>query len=278
VLDRAADAQGAAVAALRAFPVEDEDAVAAENRSLELLLEARDLAEELEETVEQREVTRQRSELIAAYRVFAERQIAVRTDTVKLADQGQLDRRQLIEARGLGRLQDEIRQGLDELAASTREIHESPVFTHVHDMLDAWSSRVTDALISGEVSVAVTDRQQRIADSIGRLIEALEDLVSEPEEFAGGGPGGGSGTGPRPVIPPVAELMLLRGMQEQVYNQTRDLDGRSDLGPDERQERLEELGGDQQHLLELGREIAEALGEVPPAEQAPTTPEPQDQP
>jgi hypothetical protein len=270
VLDRAADAQGAAVVALRAFPVKDEDSLAAENRSLELLREARDLAEELEQAVEQRELMRRRSELIAAYRAFAERQI-----------QGQLDRRQLIEARGLGRSQDEIRQGLDELAASTREIHESSVFTQVHDMMDDWSSWVTDNLISGEVSVAVTDRQQRIADSIGRLIEALEGLVSEPGEFAGGSQGGASGSGGQgrpPLLPPIAEMMLLRGMQEQVYNQTRDLDGRGDLQPDERQTRLEELGEDQQRLLELGEEMAEALGNAPASEETPPTPDSQDQP
>jgi hypothetical protein len=281
VLDRAADAQGAAVVALRAFPVKDQDALAAENRSLELLLEARELAEELEQAVEQRELMRQRSELIGAYRAFAERQIAVRVDTVELVEQGQLDRRQLIEARGLGRSQDEIRQGLDELASTTREIHESSVFTHVHDMMDDWSSWVTDALISGEVSVAVTDRQQRIADSIGRLIEALEGLMSEPGEFAGGG-GGASGSsgrqGQAPLIPPIAELMLLRGMQEQVYNETRDLDGRGDMGPQERETRLEELGEDQHRLLELGEEMAEALSNTPASDETAPTPDSQDQP
>jgi hypothetical protein len=281
LLDRAADAQGAAVMALRAFPVKDDEALAAENHSLELLLEARDLAEEVQLTFEQRELMRQRSELIAAYRVFLERQVSVRGDTAELVDQGELDRRQLIEARGLGRSQEEIRQGLDELAASTREIHEAPVFTHVHDMIDDWSSRVTDALISGEVSVAVTDRQQRIADSIGRLIDALESLITDPDEFAGGSQGGagsGSGQGRPPLIPPIAELMLLRGIQEQVYNQTQDLDGRGDLEPDERRERLEELGEDQQHLLDLGQEMAEALGNAPTAEPEPVPPEPQDQP
>ncbi|MHC4588417.1 MAG: coiled-coil domain-containing protein, partial [Planctomycetota bacterium] len=281
LLDRAADSQGAAVAALRAFPVKDDEALAAENHSLELLLQAKDLAEEVELAFEQRELMRQRSELIAAYRVFVERQISVRGDTVKLVDQGQLERRQLIEARGLGRSQEEIRQGLDELAASTREIHEAPVFTHVHDMMDDWSSWVTDALISGEVSVAVTDRQRWIADSIGRLIEALESLISEPDEFAGGrqgGSGSGSGQGRPPLIPPIAELMLLRGMQEQVYNQTQDLDDRGDLEADERRERLEELGEVQHDLLELGREMAEALGNTPLSEPEPTTPEPQDQP
>jgi hypothetical protein len=270
------------VVAFRAQPVEQEDAQAAEDRSLELLREARELAQELEQAVEQREVMRQRSELIAAYRVFAERQVAVRGETLGLVEQDQLDRRQLIEARGLGRSQDEIRQGLDELSARTQEIRESPVFVQVHDMMDDWSAWATDALISGEVSVAVTDRQERIADSIGRLMEALEDLVSEPGEFAGGGQGASGGAGAQggpPLIAPIAELMLLRGMQEQVYNQTREVDGRSDLEPEDRQSRLEELGEDQQRLMELGVEMAETLGSASPESlEPPDSPEPEDPP
>ena len=67
LLDRAADAQGAAVLGLRATPVDIERTLEAENRSLELLREARALTEELEQAVEQRELMRQRGELIAAY-------------------------------------------------------------------------------------------------------------------------------------------------------------------------------------------------------------------
>jgi hypothetical protein len=282
VLDRAADAQGTVVVALRAEPVAAAEAMAAENRSLDLLREARDLAQELEQAVEERETARQREELIAAYRLIAERQVAVRGETLELVDEQALDRRQLIEARGLGRRQEEIRQGLDELAASTREIQESPIFSRVHDMMDDWSAWATDALISGEVTVAVSDRQERITDSIARLMQALEDLVQEDRgEFAGGGPGGGGGQGQQgrpPLIPPIAELMLLRGMQEQVYNQTRDLDTRRDLEPGDRQGRLEDLAEDQQQLLELGEEMAESLSNAPAKAPAPEPPGEQDQP
>jgi hypothetical protein len=135
------------------------------------------------------------------------------------------------------------------------------------------------------VTVSVTDRQQRIGDSITRLMDALEDLQQPPGEFAGGGgatPGGSGGQqqGRPPLIPPIAELMLLRGMQEQVYNQTRDLDVRRDLDAAERQGRLEDLADDQQELLELGEEMAESLGNAPSAPPAPALPGPggQDQP
>ena len=139
------------------------------------------------------------------------------------------------------------------------------MFTHVHGRTDRWARQVTETLRDGSLSNAgevVMERQRLIADSIGRIIGALEDLITPPDKFAGGqGQGnqsGGRGQ-PPPLIPPVAELMLLRGMQEQVYEQTRDLDGRRGIEPGERDTRFEELGEDQRDLLRLGQEMAEAL-------------------
>lgn len=281
VLDRAADAQGAAVIALRAFPVQGADAQAAEDRSLQLLREAADLARELEQTVEERELMRQRGEVIAAYRELAERETALRTSTIELAEQGELDRRRLIEARGLGRNQEEIRTGLDELRAATRELQESVAFSQVHGMIDGWARRVAEALSDGELSEDVTDRQQRIADSIGRLIEAIEGLIVPPGEFAQSRGGGGQSgqQGQMPLIPPIAELMLLRGMQEQIYQETTDVDGRIGLEPAGRLERLNELGRQQRELLEVGEQMAEALRqpEPPMPGDVPQIPPPPDQ-
>jgi len=265
LLDRAADAQGAAVLGLRAVPTDADQTRTAEDRSLELLQEARAFAGELEQAVEQRELMRQRGEILGAYREFAERESALRGETLELLGRAPLDRRGLIEARALGRLQDEIRIGLDDLRVTTPELMEAPVFTHVHGRIDRWARQVTRTLRDGSLSAGgevVTERQQLIADSIGRIIGALEELITPPDKFAGGqGQGnqsGGRGQ-PPPLIPPVAELMLLRGMQEQVYEQTRDLDGRRGIEPGERDTRFEELGEDQRDLLRLGQEMAEVL-------------------
>jgi hypothetical protein len=262
LLDRAADAQSAAVLGLRAVPPDEDETQTAEERSLELLREARTLAEQLEESVERRELMRQRGEIVSAYREFAEREVALRTETLELLTKVPLDRRGLIEARRLGTSQDEIRVGLSDLRVTTPEILEAPVFSHVHARIDDWATQVTDSLRGGELGVSAVARQQRIADSIGRLIEALEDLITPPDKFAGGqGAGqqpGGQGQQP-PLIPPIAELMLLRGMQEQVYEETKDVDGRTGIETGLRRARLTELGDDQRSLLRLGREMAEAL-------------------
>ncbi len=263
VLERAADAQGAAVLGLRAVPIDAPETRTAEDYSLELLQEARTLAGELEAAVEQRELMRQRGEIIAAYRELAEREIALHGETLELLGDVPLDRRGLIEARGLGRVQDEIRIALSDLHVTTPELLEARVISHVHGRIDEWARQVTDVLRSGELAEVAAQRELRIADSIGRIIEALEDLVSEPDKFAGGQGGqgqGGQGQAP-PLIPPIAELMLLRGMQDQVYDQTRSLDGRAGIDAGERRSWLAELGEDQRALLRLGRQMAEELQE-----------------
>ena len=258
VLDRAADAQGAAVVVLRTEPPDAREVELAENRSLDLLREAMDLAEQLEQVIEQREMRRQRADVMAAYREYVDREVALRAETLELAGDGELDRRRLIEARRLSGAQEEIRLGLNELRATRHELNESLVFSHVHALLDDWARLVIDDLVKGEVGAEVTRRQQRIVASIGRLIEALEEVLVPPSEFAQQ-QGGGSGGGQPRLIPPLAELRLLRDMQEEVYTLTRAIDGRTDLEPTQRSRRLRDLGRSQRELRSLGRQVLDML-------------------
>ncbi len=260
-LDRAADAQSTAISALRAKPIQVDDAEDAENRSLELLREAKELAEELEQQTQDEEATRKRDGLIQAYRDFAQREVALREQTLGLQAAEELDRRQLVEARRLGTQQDEIRTGLLDLQRSTQEVMDSMIFSLVHRRIDDWARHVVDALDAAEVGAVTTDRQQSIAEAIGHLVQALEEQQQQQPEFDEGEQqgGGASGGGAQPVIPPVAELRLLRGMQQQVYNQTRSLDQRTDLDDAQLQQRLRDLGSQQRELIEIGRRMLEAL-------------------
>jgi hypothetical protein len=143
-LGRAADSQGAAVTALRAQPIGVDAAETAENRSLELLKEALESAKEAQEDTQEQEMRRRREELIEAYRGLAERQVAVRGETLPLIEVAELDRRQLVEARRLGSVQDQIRAGLAELRQVTAEIMDSPVFMHVHRLVEDRSLTISE--------------------------------------------------------------------------------------------------------------------------------------
>ena len=181
-----------------------------------------------------------------------------------LAVHDQLDRRQLVEARLLSAAQDKIRVGISDLKAQMTELDKSKVFSLVHNQIDRLSKAASDGLMQGDVGIDVTDQQERIANSIGRLVQALEELSSPPEEFAqerqGGGGGGGDGG---QLIPPVAELKLLRGMQEQVYDQTQHIDSRIDLDSAQRRNRLSDLGTQQRELLDIAQQLADSLQQNP---------------
>ncbi len=261
-LDRAADAQSDAISALRETPPAPDRAQAGEERSLELLKEALQLAEELEKKTEEEEAGRRREELIEAYRAFAEQQIVIREETLILTEPAELDRRQLVEARRLGTRQDDLRTGLLDLRDTTPEILDAPVFTHIHKLIDRWARESGESLMDGKPTPRITNLQQRIAAGLGRLIEALEESQNPPDEFAqenqGENSSGGSGSPPE-VIPPIAELKLLHGLQELVYEQTRSLDGSPNLHEALRRDQLRELGQEQQDIIELGRQMLEKL-------------------
>jgi hypothetical protein len=263
-LGRAADAQGAAVTALRAQPVAADAAETAENHSLDLLKEALAAAQEAQKDTQEQEMRRRREELIAAYRTHLEKQVAVRSQTLPLTTVAELDRRQLVDARLMAAAQDQVRSGLAELRDITREIMDSPVFVHVHRMIDDRSLAVSESLEMGVVTIDVTDRQQFIADSIGRLITALEEALAPPDEFAKdesneGAQAGGSGQPQEQLIPPITQLKLLRGVQELIYFQTRDVDGRGNLADAQRRERLRDLGQQQRELSDLGQRMLDEL-------------------
>jgi hypothetical protein len=285
-LDRAADAQGAAVSALRATPIIAATAEEAENRSLALLKEAKELAQALEKETAEQEVQRRREELMEQYRKFAERQVALRGETVdlqKAAAGAELDRRQLVEARRLASQQEELRQGLAALRDTTSEIIDAPVFAHVHRLIDAWSAEVSDLLTAGSVNIDATDRQQMIADAIGRLISAIEESMAPPPEFAQdqqqqpNGGGDQNGQQQQPLIPPAAQVKLLQGIQEQIYDLTKNIDSRGDLDDAQRRSRLRDLGQQQRDLGRLAEEMLESLKNQRPAPpQSPPPEQPQD--
>ncbi len=288
-VDRAREAQGEAIAALRQAPPDAEGARRGEERSLARLQEALDLAVESEEQAEEDLVEQARQQLMMAYRGLLERQVTVRAGTMELAEQRPLGRRGRQAARRLGNDQEAIRTALEAIRTDTEGLADATVFSYVHVMMDRWAEQVRERLYEAEVGRAVSDRQRRIAEAIRRQIEALEDLQGEQPEFAqgeqapagGAGGGGGGGGGDQPVLPPTAELLRLRGLQEAIYEETRAVDEDPSLDPAERAAMVDELGRMQRDVLDLGRELLTQLAQPPGGGAAPApapAPEPGDEP
>ncbi|HBS28859.1 MAG TPA: hypothetical protein DEB06_05290 [Phycisphaerales bacterium] len=277
LIGRASEQQVAAIQGLRFPLVIDKQVRTSEARSLDLLKEARAKAQELEEKAAQREQQRKTNELKKEYRAILEEQVIVRTETAPLAEVAELSRRDKVLARGLSERQAEIGARLKRLVANTREMQEAKVFEFAHRRLDALSLTAEESLGGAEPRPALR-AQQGVERAIKDLIDALTDPRPDPSKFKEqpqqGGGGGGGGGGQPPLIPPVKELRLMRLLQSDIVERTKEAAEGADA------DALLRVGEDQRSLMEVGKEFLDRMereqqgGAVSTPEDAPEGDEP----
>ncbi len=273
LIGRAVEAQTRAILALRANPPNAAEARPQEERSLGLLREAKDRAEELDREMQARQQDRARRELRAAYVGALERQVALREATAAIADAGAPDRRGRVELRRLAGEQRDIAGTLDELYKKTAELAEAAVFDYAHRRLAATTADAAASLDDAEAVAALNPEDSTIAVLQG-LVEALQD-PQQNRDFDSGqqqaGGGGGAG-GEQPLIPPIAELRLLRQIQIDLARRTR----AAAEAPAPR-DKARALGEEQAELGELGNDLIRRMEQQqggPPAPTAPAPPPP----
>ncbi|MDZ4755555.1 MAG: hypothetical protein SGJ11_13795 [Phycisphaerae bacterium] len=287
ILDRAADSHGGAVGSLRATPVKLAEATTSEERGLELLKSALEQTKTTREQVERREAERKKGEILAVYRRVLDRQAGAiaGVSAARPADlTARLDRRALIESKRLSIVQGEIGRELAQMLADFEDLRQSVAFLQAHELIAGWASDASTRLAQGDLSDATVAGQQQILETVSQLIEALNEQQPDDQQFAsdadpnaGGAQQAGGGEGPPPpTIPPVAELKLLRGMQQMLLDRTRKLDGVRQMDPSLAgavDAELKALGEMQQRVLDAAVEVVKKLDR--PAQEAPD-PESQD--
>ena len=278
VVSRAADNQSAAIRDLRSQPADPDEARASEERGVSALREALELAEQAAEQLAEEQAEEERQRLLAAYREVLDLQTGVRVETGQLAQgvDGAPTRRQLIKARRLARGENEVGVAVTAISEEFTEVSDSLVFSMTHRNLDAWIADASDRLQDGKVDGGVVDRQVMVMEALVGLIDALEqEGPPEDDPFgqqqAGGGEGGGGQNGPQggpqPLIPPIAELKMLRSLQVQILDATRRID--QDPGDTEdRDERLADIARIQSDLHGVANALVESLEMTPAGEQS----------
>jgi hypothetical protein len=145
-------------------------------------------------------------------------------------------------------------------------LSDSLVFSGSHAQIDRLCDQVSDALLKGDAGLIVQMRAGDVADRFAALAMALEESQSQ-DEFAqpgggsaGGGSGSGAGGGPQPLVPPAAQLKLLRSLQDSVYRSTRSLnDSGAVLDTSSRNMRLGEIGDSQSQIADLAEKLISEL-------------------
>ena len=259
LIEAAAGSQQSSVAALRASPPDGDAADRDEQASLRSLRAARTEAQRIEDEAEQRDQDRKRQELRRVYREVLEQQVVLRDDTTPLVDRDP-DRRERMKIRGLGEKEETLRKTLDDLRLATEELADAGIFAFAHEQLDATLARVVKQLRGGSAPASVRRDQESVILLLRALVEALAENPDQNDEFreeeAGGEGGSGQGgSQPEPLIPDMAQLRLLRGIQSQIGQLTRTLDEAAAPTPSE----MDSLGKMQEDLARHGEELVEKL-------------------
>ena len=266
-LDSAANSLAAVAATLRARDFAREDAVSAADAALKHLDEALKLAEEASDRAEERAAEEKREELLQKYREFLEREVTLRDAAKKIIPEPgkAIGRRELVESRRLGSAQEELREAVRRLLDAEEEVKGSDALVDMHDVINEALFDSRASLNEGKPGEAVSPADDAI-EAIAAIVGALDekDTPGDEDAFAeqqnSGSDQGAGGQSPSGAVPPVAEVKLLRSMQDSVARRTRALDeSASSLTPVERAQRLGAIAARQQRILELGSKLAEKI-------------------
>jgi len=268
-LDAAAGSLAKVAGNLRADPFDRDDTSLAMDAALKSLNDALVEAEEAADRAEQRAEAEKREELLAKYRDFLERQAAVRASVAKIvpADGQALGRRELIESRRLGTVQEELRKAIADLRATDEDVGSSDALVEMHDAIESALADAKEQLTAGKPAGAMPGEDEAVA-ALSAIVAALDesagageddDPFGEQQAGAGGDQeGGGSESGG--TVPPSAEVKLLRAMQDSLAKRTRAFDERSAaMDAVARAQQVAELAARQQRIVELGQKLAEKI-------------------
>ncbi len=265
LLDRALDAQAGAIGKLRGEPASIDGAAALEGRSLELLAQALEATEALEEQLEQEEMEERKRELKRAYREALELQVTLRERTRPFAEMEELSRRDRVRLRQLGPSQVEVREKLEQIRDGAEEMAEARVYDYAHRRMARLSEQAEEAMSVASATGAVR-RQDAIVDTLADLLESLEDPEQEDDPFqndagpqeGGGGGGGGQGQ-PEQLFEDLGQLRLLRELQIMIADDTAMVDGGGEslLGD------LSALAAEQNELAGIAADLIEKITESP---------------
>ncbi|MBG84669.1 MAG: hypothetical protein CMJ40_09005 [Phycisphaerae bacterium] len=263
-LMKAAEAQANAIGLLRSPSIDSGAVRLQEEISLQQLSEAMEEVDDLQARSEEEMVEAERVELAQLYRDMSETQLKIRNRTNEIIESSESERRRRHESRRISMSQKELAERSDQVRSDNPEIEERPIFILMHDRIQRISREVSDLLSSSTPDESILLDQGRLARDYLAMAEALEDESSDDEEFErrsgsraqnGGENGSSGGSGQNEVLPPIAELRLLRTLQFDLMESTRLMDRNPIENIEQREDEFRRLSDLQMELAELGQEM-----------------------
>lgn len=238
----------------------------------EAMQELQRVYEQLREKLKQLEEQEQQQkleQLEQALREIYEKQDAIYQETSNFhnkrpQDNNELSREEIINLKKLGRDQADLAVQVARVEEELKT-EQSPVFSWVVNTIKEDMNNVTK-LLSEEYKTDnyTTSIQLDILNKLEELIEAFKHERLRRKPLQGSGGGGGGGGGGQPLVPPLAELKMLKTLQENLsaktdnFRKTNLNDNTTGFDPVQ-QMILRRLSAQQGTLAEMANKSAEQL-------------------
>ena len=237
-----------------------------EKQSLAALESALEMLNKAAKTPEDDKKANEKKELREAYEKLAVREADLKKLTLPLSALEAPSRRERADMVDLGHKQADIQFDAAALAVKVKETF---LFAHTHTRIDKTAGSVASRLREATADEALLADEDNLISMFKSLAQALKDaekndpFADEKESPSGGGEGGG---GQAPLVPPVAELKLLRELQTVIHEQTRTLSQQKPTPKTEARIRreMQELAGQQNELSDLGVRLIEKMQKKAP--------------
>jgi hypothetical protein len=164
----------------------------------------------------------------------------------------------------LAREQTDVRALLTEVLPDLQAV---PVYAWALDRVAKWMDTSSNKLIARQIDHELADTSSRIVRELEKLVQAIIDTQDMPmdEEFmeaeaaSGGSQGQSRRAGTGPPVPTVAELLVLKAMQQDVASRTAEFSTSFDATKtsEEQLKALSQLGEDQAELRRLTEMVTE---------------------
>ncbi|MAX23221.1 MAG: hypothetical protein CMJ19_01855 [Phycisphaeraceae bacterium] len=251
-IEQAVGEQGNAVQQLRQQSVAN--ARTHEVQAIAHLNNALKAIEEAQKKIEKEQEQEQRDELQQAYEKLADVEKQLAAKVKPFAELDSINRRHRRDLGELSREQNDLRTQINELK---EKVEQTTLFLMLHDRIDKQSQDIETNLRGGRELTQANRDQSAIEARLRQMAKVLQ-MQSEQEKFAdaqagdsAGDSGGGSGQQQSAgVVPPIAELRLLREIQIDLHDQTRDAQ-QANAGAD----RIASLSALQRELATMGHKL-----------------------
>jgi len=148
----------------------------------------------------------------------------------------------------------------------TLEEEKIPVFAWVMGEVAEDTNTLTSRLSRRDTGLVTQKMQSTVVATLKDLIDALERQRHEQEQQQQQGGGGGGGGGQQRLVPPLAELKMIRTMHKRVSGETGEFDvllRKGEVAEDGIKSRVGELAEKERHIGKLLKDLMDALQAEP---------------